>query len=100
MRFSLEGKLALFGFALVAVVAALVAFLSRWLGSPWLAFLVGVAVATPLVTHAAGRRRWHCKPDRSRLQREHRHDESARADVAGRRLQPPRQCAARRDRKS
>jgi nitrogen fixation/metabolism regulation signal transduction histidine kinase len=59
MRFSLEGKLALFGFALVAVVAALVAILSRWLGSPWLAFLVGVAVATPLVTVAA---RYYMKP--------------------------------------
>jgi nitrogen fixation/metabolism regulation signal transduction histidine kinase len=59
MRFSLEGRLALFGFVLVAVVAALVAFLSRWLGSPWLAFLVGVAVATPLVTLAA---RYYMKP--------------------------------------
>ena len=59
MRFSLEGKLALFGFLLVAAVAALVAFLSRWLGSPWLAFLVGVAVATPLVTIAA---RYYMKP--------------------------------------
>ena len=59
MRFSLEGKLALFGFALVALVAGLVAFLSRWLGSPWLAFLVGVAVATPLATIAA---RYYMKP--------------------------------------
>ena len=59
MRFSLEGKLALFGFLLVAAVAALVAFLSRWLGSPWLAFLVGVAVATPLATIAA---RYYMKP--------------------------------------
>ena len=59
MRFSLEGKLALLGFLLVAAVAALVAFLSRWLGSPWLAFLVGVAVATPLVTIAA---RYYMKP--------------------------------------
>jgi nitrogen fixation/metabolism regulation signal transduction histidine kinase len=59
MRFSLEGKLALFGFALVALVAGLVAFLSRWLGSPWLAFLVGVAVATPLTTIAA---RYYMKP--------------------------------------
>src|SRR6476620_3249914 len=59
MRFSLEGKLALFGFALVTAVAALVAFLSRWLGSPWLAFLTGVAVAPPLVTLAA---RCYMKP--------------------------------------
>jgi len=59
MRFSLEGKLALLGFLLVAAVAALVAFLSRWLGSPWLAFLVGVAVATPLATIAA---RYYMKP--------------------------------------
>ena len=34
MRFSLEGKLALFGFGLVFVVAALVAALTHWLGSP------------------------------------------------------------------
>ena len=47
MRFSLEGKLALFGFGLVLIVAALVAGLSAWLGSPWLAFIVGLAIATP-----------------------------------------------------
>jgi hypothetical protein len=59
MRFSLEGKLALFGFGLVAIVAALVAVLSRWLGSPWSAFLIGLGVATPLVTLAA---RYYMKP--------------------------------------
>jgi two-component system, NtrC family, nitrogen regulation sensor histidine kinase NtrY len=59
MRFSLEGKLALFGFGLVLIVAALVAFLSRWLGSPWLAFFVGLAIATPLATVAA---RYYMKP--------------------------------------
>jgi two-component system nitrogen regulation sensor histidine kinase NtrY len=59
MRFSLEGKLALFGLVLVAVVAALVAFLSQWLDSPWLAFLIGLAVATPLAIVAA---RYYMKP--------------------------------------
>ena len=59
MRFSLEGKLALFGFGLVLIVAALVALLSRWLGSPWLAFLLGLAIATPLATLAA---RYYMKP--------------------------------------
>lgn len=53
MRFSLEGKLALFGFGLVLVVAALVAALSRWLGSSQLAFLIGVAIATPIATFGA-----------------------------------------------
>ena len=53
MRFSLEGKLALFGFGLVLVVAALVVALSRWLGSSQLAFLIGVAIATPIATFGA-----------------------------------------------
>ncbi len=55
MRFSLEGKLALFGFGLVFVVAALVAALSHWLGSTQLAFLIGVAIATPIATFGARR---------------------------------------------
>ncbi|HJY41929.1 MAG TPA: hypothetical protein VJ303_11855, partial [Steroidobacteraceae bacterium] len=53
MRFSLEGKLALFGFALVLVVAALVAWLSAWLQAPWLAFLLGLAIATPIAIFGA-----------------------------------------------
>jgi two-component system, NtrC family, nitrogen regulation sensor histidine kinase NtrY len=53
MRFSLEGKLALFGFGLVLVVAALVVALSSWLGSSQLAFLIGVAIATPIATFGA-----------------------------------------------
>src|SRR5690242_7729023 len=48
MRFSLEGKLALFSFALVACAAALVAALSQWLHSPLLACLVGLAAMTPV----------------------------------------------------
>lgn len=59
MRFSLEGKLALFGFGLVLIVAALVAALSRWLSSPWLAFLIGLAVAAPIVTFGA---RYYIRP--------------------------------------
>jgi hypothetical protein len=53
MRFSLEGKLALFGFGLVLIVAALVAGLSAWLGSPWLAFILGLAIATPIAIFGA-----------------------------------------------
>src|SRR6185369_11820778 len=45
--------------------------------------------------YVARRGRRHREPHRSRLQREHRHDQSAGVDVARRRLQPPRQCAAR-----
>jgi two-component system nitrogen regulation sensor histidine kinase NtrY len=59
MRFSLEGKLALFGFVLVLFAAGLVAALSSWLGSPSLAFLVGVAVATPIATLGA---RYYMRP--------------------------------------
>ncbi len=59
MRFSLEGKLALFGFGLVLVVAALVAALSRWLDSTWLAFLIGISIAGPLATLAA---RYYMRP--------------------------------------
>ncbi len=59
MRFSLEGKLALFGFGLVIVVAALVAALTEWLGSPWSAFTVGIALATPLAVLAA---RYYMRP--------------------------------------
>ena len=54
-----EGKLALFGFGLVLVVSALVAALSSWLGSPWLAFTVGIAVATPLAVLGA---RYYVRP--------------------------------------
>ena len=64
MRFSLEGKLALFGFGLALIVAALVAALSHWLGSPWSAFLIGLGVATPLATFAA---RYYMKPVASTL---------------------------------
>ncbi len=59
MRFSLEGKLALFGFGLVLVVAAMVAALSRWLDSTWLAFLIGISIAGPLATLAA---RYYMRP--------------------------------------
>ena len=59
MRFSLEGKLALFGFGLVVVVAALVAALTHWLGSPWPAFTIGLALATPLAVLAA---RYYMRP--------------------------------------
>lgn len=59
LHFSLEGKLALFGIGLVVVVAALVAALSAWLGSPWLAFLVGLAIATPLAALGA---RYYMRP--------------------------------------
>jgi nitrogen fixation/metabolism regulation signal transduction histidine kinase len=59
MRFSLEGKLALFGFGLVIVVAALVAALTHWLGSPWPAFTIGIALATPLAVLVA---RYYMRP--------------------------------------
>ncbi|HKU14208.1 MAG TPA: ATP-binding protein [Steroidobacteraceae bacterium] len=48
MRLSLEARLALFSFAVVLCAAALVAGLLQWLRSPLLAFLIGLAVATPL----------------------------------------------------
>lgn len=48
MHFSLEGKLALFGFALVVLAAALVAALSSWFDSAFVAFTVGLAAVTPL----------------------------------------------------
>jgi two-component system, NtrC family, nitrogen regulation sensor histidine kinase NtrY len=47
MHFSLEGKLALFGFALVGLAAALVAALTGWFGSALLGFLIGLALVTP-----------------------------------------------------
>src|SRR5687767_2036241 len=59
MRFSLEGKLALFGFGLVGVVAALVAALAHWLSSSLLAFTIGLALATPLAVVAA---RYYMRP--------------------------------------
>src|ERR1044072_7168279 len=65
MRFSLEGKLALFGFGLALVVAALVAVLSRWLDSPWLAFLIALAISTPLAAMAA---RYYMRPIAKTLQ--------------------------------
>jgi two-component system nitrogen regulation sensor histidine kinase NtrY len=65
MRFSLEGKLALFGLGLVLAVAALVAALSHWLDSPWLAFLVGLAVASPFAALAA---RFYMQPIAKTLQ--------------------------------
>jgi two-component system, NtrC family, nitrogen regulation sensor histidine kinase NtrY len=48
MRFSLEGKLALFGCGLVLLAAALVAVLARWFGSPLLAFMITLALVTPI----------------------------------------------------
>src|SRR5262245_50038481 len=59
MRFSLEGKLALFGLGLVLIVAAIVAWLAHGLGSPWLAFLVGFAIAAPIATLGA---RYYVRP--------------------------------------
>src|SRR5690242_14888735 len=53
MRFSLEGKLTLFGFGLLLIVAALVAWLAGRLGSPWLAFIIGISVAAPLAALGA-----------------------------------------------
>lgn len=48
MHFSLEGRLALFGVGLILLAAALVAALAVWFGSPLLAFVVGLAIVTPL----------------------------------------------------
>lgn len=55
MRYSLEGKLALFAVVLVLLTAALIAALSRWLDSLYQAFTVGIALATPLAIFAARR---------------------------------------------
>jgi two-component system, NtrC family, nitrogen regulation sensor histidine kinase NtrY len=48
MRYSLEGKLALLGLALVLVTAALVALISVWTDSPFLAFVMALAIGAAL----------------------------------------------------
>jgi two-component system nitrogen regulation sensor histidine kinase NtrY len=55
MRHSLEGRLALFGIAVVLVTGLLVAGLSAWLGSPATAAAIGVAAVAPLVVFMARR---------------------------------------------
>jgi nitrogen fixation/metabolism regulation signal transduction histidine kinase len=53
MKFSLEGKLTLFCASLLAIVAALAAAASTWLGSAWTGALLGFALALPLAIFAA-----------------------------------------------
>src|SRR5688500_11242003 len=53
MKFSLEGKLTLLCASLLALVAALAAAASIWLGSAWTGALLGLALALPLATFAA-----------------------------------------------
>jgi two-component system, NtrC family, nitrogen regulation sensor histidine kinase NtrY len=53
MRFSLEGKVALLGFILVLLAAALVAVLTGWFGSPLLAFMIALALLAPVAVLGA-----------------------------------------------
>jgi two-component system, NtrC family, nitrogen regulation sensor histidine kinase NtrY len=53
MRYSLEGKLALFGVGLIVLTAALVALLGRWLGSPFLALALTLLVFIPITVFAS-----------------------------------------------
>jgi two-component system, NtrC family, nitrogen regulation sensor histidine kinase NtrY len=59
MRYSLEGKLALFVTGWAVLSAALVAALSAWLDTPLVAFLLVLAIMTPIATLSA---RWFLRP--------------------------------------
>jgi two-component system nitrogen regulation sensor histidine kinase NtrY len=53
MKFSLEGKLALLGAALLALIATVGAAATAWIGSPWTGALLAMVIAVPLAIVAA-----------------------------------------------
>jgi two-component system, NtrC family, nitrogen regulation sensor histidine kinase NtrY len=65
MRYSLEGKLALFVTGWAVLGAALAALLTAWIGIPLLAFLLSLLIVTPMAALSA---RWFLRPVTRTLQ--------------------------------